>query len=1150
MLTIYKASAGSGKTFTLAYTYIKSLLGVKTERGTYVLNMPKYAGARCIDYAHSHILAITFTNKATAEMKSRIIKELDRLSRIPIAGNDTPYAGMLIKDFGCSRDEIAQVASRALHRVLYDYNNFNVSTIDSFFQTILRSFAREIDRQGDYRVELNDSIAVDTAVSMLFDEVNGFFGNPDPAVVNWLKDTAEECWAQGNDFNPFNRMGSVFSRITSFVKKSFAEDFKVNDSKISKYLQKPGALQAFAARLKECIAADKDVIVKEATLLLDTFSKFNIDTTKVNNSILKLVNRAAGDKLDNKDINNILDKDTDTKYLQALNDHDYDKYFKKNYDAPIDVCQAIDRWFDLLKSTLLHFSIYSKMSESLIAFKALSYISEYINRFRQENNLILITDTNTLIGSIIAGSETPFIYERVGVSLRHFLIDEFQDTSVMQWNNIKPLIANSLAEGHDNLIIGDVKQSIYRWRGGEASLLDHQVQDVDFPSNSLVKGDKQGENTNYRSAADIVRFNNTIFKQLAAAGNISGYAGVAQSIKPDNYNLNAYITISEFCTDQLDAISRDFSEAERKACLSADDTLIPVNVSIVQCGKAILAEHDRGYAWKDIAVLCRRNSEATLVAELFAKLFPDIQLISDEALIVGHASSVRLVVSILRMLDTASASDTHSASNTPSPSAAVSSLKTDVLIDRFEYFLAQGKEPGSALRDALASDTSGTSMRGDLDAILAEAPASLPTLVEAIIAHKIAPDLRAAELPYINAFVDTVIEFSANYIPTIHSFLDYWDSVSNTLAIGAPEDADAVTIMTIHKAKGLEWDCVHIPILNWEFIAAPEAGWFSLDNVSDIDPNIRPPVLYLRPNKFFTLPGSPFAAAVNDAIAKDSADNLNVVYVAFTRAVRELHVGIIPKRDESIISYLKEALNTNSDHDDIFIDLSQGVLEPGTCNYRLGEPTTPVKGSSSNASVSQLDAAPFNVTFTAVNSAVTRVEDITMSLAAGPDIDDDNVNDNNADDRNTADEHAAEATRRGTDMHAILAQIIGSNDLDDAIRRIVGDDAERAADYRAVISDAFARQPDEVNRWFGNDTIRVLNEQTIFDTGHNCNFRPDRIVWTADGHIDVIDFKFTTDTNDEHRQQVKAYVSMLVNMGYEDVRGYLWYLLRNEIVQA
>lgn len=1157
MLTIYKASAGSGKTFTLAYTYIKSLLGVKTERGAYVLNTRKYAGDRYVDYAHAHILAITFTNKATAEMKSRIIKELDRLSQVPTPpDSDTPYAAMLIKDLRCSRDEIAQVATHALHRILNDYNNFNVSTIDSFFQTVLRSFAREIDRQGDYRVELNDSLAVDTAVSMLFDEVNGHFGNPDDPVANWLQNTAEECWAQGTDFNPFNRAGSVFRRITSFVQKTFDEDFKARAEQITEYLKNPQALVAFNERLKGLVEeCDKQVI--------EAAQNIQCSLCGVNKSVCALVERAAEGQLTKDDCRNILNPSPKLKYLQALrspeNDDSLKTLFGKNGAPSPDNIDALLEWFSKTVNALMFRGIYAKMRDSLVAFKALTYINEYINRFRQENNLILIADTNTLIGTIIAGSDAPFIYERVGVSLNKFLIDEFQDTSTMQWNNIKPLIANSLSEEHDSLIIGDVKQSIYRWRGGDASLLDQRVQKDDFPMHCEVKGAREGENTNYRSAGDIVRFNNTIFKSLATAGKVTGYDGVAQSIPDDNRNIEAYITISDLLDkDQYASMCEDFTDGELAACKDDDENLIPARIAIVRCGKAIVAEHARGYRWKDIAVLCRRNVEATMVAELFAQLFPEIELISDEALIVGHASSVRLVVSILRMLATAAPANVAE----QPVSAAVSSLKADVLVDRFEYFRSRGFEPSAALRRALdvksTDDADSIAMRGDLSSILADAPATLPALVEAIIARKVPADVRAAELPYINAFVDTVIEFSTNYIPTVNAFLDYWDSVSDTLAIGAPEGADAVTIMTVHKAKGLEWDCVHIPILNWEFKAAPAAGWYSLDKVTEIDESIRPPLLYLSPDSTFALDGSPFASEIEEGINKDSADNLNVAYVAFTRAVRELHIGVLPKRGDSIGGYIQGALNASGTEDDLFLDLSKGVTAD-SCNYCLGEPTKPIVKSKSATTrpltePTPIPAAPFNVAFTAVNSAITRVEDITVSVTNGPDIDSETVEEyalTTAEEntRTSVDERLAEATRRGTDMHAILAQMISLADLDGAIGRVAGDDSTRAAEYRAVITAALDARPAEVEQWFGPEVQRVLNEQTIYD-GHGCNYRPDRIVWTADGHIDIVDFKFTSETSDEHRQQVCAYVSMLKQMGYEDVRGYLWYLLRNEVVQA
>lgn len=1170
MLTVYKASAGSGKTYRLAYEYIKDLLGIRRTDGTYILNHPSAtSGGRCRRRSHSHILAITFTNKATAEMKSRIIRELDRLAS-PSSADPSAYAKDLCKELNCDRQALAETAGKALRDILNDYSAFNVSTIDSFFQNILRNFAREIDRQGDFRLELSTAYVVGAAVSMLLDEANDRDGEVAARINDWLLDGAMERMRAGTDFNPFNRGSQYQKTLTQALLHTFDENFARRAADVADYLADPGRLDTFVSDLKSrCDFLTADLAAKARAAIqavtddcgdVKAMKKFVIDL------IVSTLDGTPGDGLD--------DPAKMSGYLAALKSGNSDaiaqSVFKKNTVPAPATKDALCQWFEALESAAVLSGIYKKVIAGLGSLRAISYIDKYINDFRRDNNMILLSDTNALLRTVINGDETPFIYERLGVELRNFLIDEFQDTSVMQWDNLRPLVSQSL-DTDDSLIIGDVKQSIYRWRGADSSLLGTRVADVDFPGNCVLRGDKPGENTNYRSAHLLVRFNNTLFTLLAGSCGIPGYAGVAQSLPENTAALTGYVRLNDLALDPGKTVSAILPPDKAAACMP--DGVPDVRTAAFEImAQTILDQHRRGYPWRSIAILFRNNKTGAEIARFLIERYPEIRIVSEESLMVASSPSVRLIVSILEIIDKAYAGEQISPAVPEEPAAPDEkrprSFKRlcEMLADRYEYFVAHGEESSEALHKAL-DDTvcpAAESLADDIAEIRRLAPANLPALVEAIISRKIPADVRAAELPYITAFTDLVNNFAADGIPTVHAFLKYWESVSAKESISCGGDADAVSLLTVHKAKGLEWDCVHIPAMDWDFDAEPGRAWFDLDTLdhfNKISPGNVPPIISAEASKVLQHPLSPFADQIRQQHCLGMADNTNVAYVAFTRAVRELHVNMMMPDSRSSIRPMTrtmlDAINGPAVPDgDIYCAVPTQFTDGSII---LGAPTEPLPreakktGSRAVLKPQPVPPPPFAVEFTNLNRQMTCVDDLSSDPDAYLDNSEYTAGDNYGDTDSRDDDrtHLAPtaardaAATRGTDLHAILSLMNTIDDLDDAVDRIAP--AGLADGYRDMLRRAFEAAGDTAAAWFDPEAPRVLNEHTIHDGRYGINKRPDRVVWTSAGTVDIIDYKFTATSDPSHAEQVRRYASLLAEMGIGNLRGFVWYPLRNTI---
>ncbi len=1142
MLTIYKASAGSGKTYTLTLEYVKLLLGVKLTDGSgrYVLNADRYvAGGHRLPNRHRAILAITFTNAATDEMKTRIVRDLAALA----GSGDSKYRGTLTAEYGCTADELRESARLALAEMLYDYDSFNVSTIDSFFQTVLRSFSREVDHQGNYELSLNHNDVVAQAISLMLDDIN--YGNADDLknIRRWIRNYIFNTVDSGKAFNFFNRSGGTMRSLAKSVADALvSEVYTANADEFRRYMADPARLEAFRRKLGE--ASDEAVagLRKAVTDFVSFTQTHGIPETAFSSYLRSRVAATAADPA------SIADANLSAGYMRNLasDSPDINAFYTKGYrDKGLGAVQEeafglACRFGRQCVETAERCKIYGSVSESLTLLEFISITADYMRRFLSETNTVLISDTGEILKKIISEEEMPFIYERLGMRLESLLIDEFQDTSHLQWHNLRPLVANSLASGRDCLIIGDEKQSIFRFRNSDSELLGHQVQECDFPPPmSRVKGGLPSENTNWRSAGDMVRFNNTLFSRIAALAESDSFGNVIQTPSKAYSGLPAYVRLQ-------------FLEGMEKIVADQDDDSGTASETDIfeSMARTIIRQHEAGYKWSDIIILVKTHKDAVKTADFLMRVHPEIRMVSSEALVLNSSPAVRTIIGILKLVERSYKAPDEINRKAPEKKFA-NRQDITMMISRYSYLRGEGLDAADALEAALSgSDEGGFSDR--IKDIRDENPANLVALIETIVEHKIPLEQRESEYAYIAALQDIALKHCEGSDCSLATFLADYDRNIEKWAIQTSAKLDGVEIMTMHKSKGLERACVHIPLANWNFRKKSETLWVLTEGLfSDFDSAIVPPMLRLTISKGCALESSRFSPVIGPLsrnVRDIEADNLNLTYVAFTRAKRELTVYSQATKSD-IGRWLLDAVSA-PDSDAELSDSSRiSIAAHYDCDrmlFELGAPTVPEKAGSDVDKVPGADAGCYDVVRRDDVREITAVDD----LLSDPDKEDEP--DKEIADEADGSENAAEAARRGTDLHNILASVRTRADLPDAVARYAlrcGLLQTEADSYLTELEAAFDRCNEQTDAWFAPG-VEAYTERAVYNPEKDETLRPDRVIVGSEGDVAVIDYKFTSGVRDSHRRQVEVYTAMFRALGYKNVAGYLWYPLSGRIIKV
>lgn len=1059
MLEIMKASAGSGKTYRLARKYISLLLQSKDR------------------YAYRHILAVTFTNKATDEMKGRILKELHVLATSP---QESDYHDHFVPAYFPSDSDLQKKAETVLSDMLHDYSAFAVSTIDRFFQQTLKAFSREIGQFASYQVELDKDSLVAESVDRILDSLT----EEDSGLLSWLTDNVLEQIEQGGRYSMDANLLEMAKRLKSAQRQEVMEKSGVGADK-----EYPKEKLLEIREICRRIVSDFRTAVKDsARVALDIIEQAGVNPTESNRGFMKKLYQYS--ELEDGDAIEALPETFTSKAL------DHEQWFAKTkaaklkplvypfLEAPLeDFCALFDKEFKVYNTAQI-------LDGQLYGLGVAGELDKAFKELMKEKNVLCIDDSNTILRDIIDGSDAPFVYEKLGVRYEHFLLDEFQDTAGVQWSNFSPLLHESESKGGESLIVGDVKQSIYRWRGSDWKLLNDIVPDE-------FEGHKEEVlDTNYRSLANVVNFNNLFFKSAAAILD----------------RMNGFEKDGPMSVIYSDVRQMTGKKSSAKGSVSL--TFCPKEDELKKVLEAVHEAQANGASLSEIAVLVRSNAIGEDVSMYL--IDNDIPVITDDSLRVKSSITVRRLVSLMSFAD--NPQDTVNGYLAESLDIALP-RECGSLVDMVEALFrelktkdADGLWKGEALHIQSFMDhvqeyvsMNGNSLRGFLKYWDGENPSicspSSGESVRVMTIHK----SKGLDFPYV------IIPFAENI--NLYKAGSYWCVPELE---GTPLDgvADGVYDVTLSKASE---DTLFAEDYRKENFLQ------QVDNINTIYVAMTRAALGMH-----IIAKTPSAKCLKAVEAGDTTQFTDFSQMLYWFASASCG-GDVPGNEELLPPF----------------SVVRTVAEDGAERFDAGEMVRFSEHRKHGNDTSTFDISGHD-------------ELPSIALNPQPGDSDEDVRERGRL-KFTADaldffskdgETGVSASNRikGVVLHDILAHVNVPEDLEDAVRQalqageLTGSEADEA--YR-LLSERIAAAADR--GWFPSDAERVLNEASLIDTdGQIC--RPDRVV-IADGKVIIIDYKF----GEHHRiyeRQLKKYAGIWSRLGYEDVTSYLWYVHTDEVVKV
>ncbi len=1026
-LQIYDASAGSGKTYALVKNYLQQLLSSPWNDG------------------FKHLLAITFTNKAVAEMKTRIIDRLRSFTTRPLAADD-PMFHEIVKNLGANAKEVSERSKKLLKAILHDYAFFDISTIDAFNHRLIRTFARDLKLPANFEVTLDVDAVLKRTVDTLIDNAGNDVRLTEVLVAFALEKANEDkSWDIARDLNDIAKLlksENELAHLSRFEEKSIA-DFLELKSSLKKNITDTE---------KKVVASAQQVLasIHESGLAFEDFTRKTLP-----NHFAK-VSKRQFDKL----YTNNLQQDIEEGRV-------YNKTLPEGKKAIVDnLLPTIKAQYIAIKASITRLTLLKNFYKSIIPLSVLNLLRHTLSQLTEQENILLISDFNKIISKTIKGQPAPFIYERLGERYRHYFIDEFQDTSVMQWENLKPLIdhaltsENNAGEHGSLLLVGDAKQSIYRWRGGRAEQFLEMLGDKD-----PFFVDKQIERLPYnrRSFTEVVQFNNTL------------YSFIANELK-DRSHRSLYENASQEVTGdkQGGCVCVSFIEAKNK---SEEHERYPEKV--IEVVKGCL---EQGFALGDICILTRKNEEGTAIAD--ALTAANIPLVSSETLLLKNVEEVQYLVDMLTYLS--HPSDLHAKAN------ALYYISKSLDIEDTHGFLGKHVHlEDDSFYDAL--DVMGISFTPTVFFQL--------SLFEAVEYLARASGLLEVPDAYVQEFLEFVFRTSQKKNNDIITLLDHWESEKETLSLTLSQSAEALQIMTIHKAKGLEFPVVIFPFANQSLTVKKGSHvWLPVDpkKYHGFDE------VYVPFGDYVKDLGQDGQAVYEEVTQQAAFDNINLLYVATTRAIEQLYV-IGKKPSARSITYST-----------LLVDLlkMQGVWNDDQSAYYFG---TPAKVSASNDKIATANLLSQMI------SVPKEAHEISILTKNGL----------------LWDSAKMQAIERGNLVHELMSKVFKKEDVKKVVDNATSDgffSVEESVAIKQALVDVVSHHG---LRMFFSDDFKIYNEREIITSEGNM-LRPDKIA-VKDHEAAVIDYK-TGLHSKKYELQMNEYASALKAMGYRSVKKLLVFI--------
>ena len=1091
-LTVYKASAGSGKTFTLASEYI-----------TLVVKNPQ-------DY--KKILAVTFTNKATQEMKTRILSQLYGIAhKLP---DSQAYYEQVSQKTGFPEQTIRENAAEALSLLTHHYNEFRVQTIDAFFQSVLRNLARELNLTANLRIDLNDEQVEAQAVDELINSLE-----EGEEVLSWIRDYIDKNIEDDKGWN-------VIGQIKDFGKNIFKDFYKDHKAELDKRFKDASFFNDFITDLRRRRAQALKNLNDQAKQMLQKIREANVDNQNLFNNksrgiypyIVKLAKGTPSDNDAPKYVNTCIEDAS--KWPSGSCSADEKATIIELASASL--CNDLKLLEKYRTEGWKEYQSSNLTLKHLSQLRLLHAISEAVDEINKDTNRFMLSNTQSLLSTLMKDSDTPFVFEKMGAYLKHIMIDEFQDTSTIQWNNFRKLLDNCMAqiESH-NLIVGDVKQSIYRWRQGDWKLLNNIEHEF---SNEQIKIEPL--DTNYRSEENIIRFNNAFFTQAVvqtvkelendeikgASQLIEAYKEIEQ--KPRKDNGKGCVRIKLFHYDKT--VSAEYKESVLNELIDNVRQLL-----------------ERGYKQKDIAILARSKTVIPDIVDKFQSEFgADVSLVSDEAFQLGASLAVNVIIAALRLL-------TH-------PDDKLTESK---LVKLYQQQVMQTDKDNNALFvDGGKMELKSFLPNGYIDKFESLLRLSLVDLVDEIYSLFNLGCLEG-QSAYVCTFYDTLNEYLRDHPADIDDFIEEWEDTLSSNTIQSDE-VDGIRLITIHKSKGLEYDNVLIPFCDWELEKTNgNTIWCPGDNKEK--PYGELPLIPIDFSK--KMLGTVFEDDYKEEHLQNIVDNMNLLYVAFTRAGKNLFITG-KKASKTTFTKLQNG-NTATDRsqiiqlviDDLANELPEATVDDAGDKEAISFDFGTLLDCGQRVDKEKSTENPFELTpkmhklkiETFPHPVSFRQSNKSHDFINGEDIDPSDAN---------------RYIKVGNILHQLFSTILTEADIEPRLKEleqegVIYNDEITSRELQNKITNALMNE--KVKDWF-SPRWRLFNECTILDydkeSGDIYEHRPDRVM-TDGKEIIVVDFKFGK-PREEYHEQVQRYMSLLMRMGYEKVSGYIWYVVRNEIVST